>query len=111
MRMDVPQHHVNVGFEPGNCEGWISGYVGVTAINAPILLTGYRLLITHDATTNLLTAVDSASIDSEGISHSGLFRVEITCKGMLVLTVLITVTISQPILVTHHSAILLKLYL
>ncbi|MDC0303865.1 carboxypeptidase regulatory-like domain-containing protein [Flavobacteriales bacterium] len=54
---------VEVGFEPGNCEGWISGLVNAGSANQP-LDEGMAYLITFDANTNLLTAVDSMALDS-----------------------------------------------
>ena len=61
-----------VGFNPGNCEGWISGFVGVTAISGPIPLDeGTVWLITYDPLTNLLTAVDSVEVDTSGYFFFG----------------------------------------
>jgi hypothetical protein len=54
---------VEVGFEPGNCEGWISGIVNAGSANQP-LDEGMAYLITFDANTNMLTAVDSMALDS-----------------------------------------------
>ena len=54
---------VEVGFEPGNCEGWISGIVNAGSANQP-LDEGMAYLITFDANTNMLMAVDSMALDS-----------------------------------------------
>lgn len=50
-------------FGNGACEGYLSGFVGAGSFNQP-LDNGTVWLITFDAQTNLLTAVDSASVDS-----------------------------------------------
>lgn len=47
----------------GACEGYITGFVGAGSLNQP-LDNGTVWLITFDPQTNLLTAVDSMSVDS-----------------------------------------------
>lgn len=54
----------------GACEGWITGFVGAGSMNQP-LDNGTVWLITFDPQTNLLTAVDSASVDSGGYFFFG----------------------------------------